>query len=34
MAQGPVGTAHPAKDNLGRVKPYHGYPTFPGEDLD
>jgi hypothetical protein len=34
MAQGPVGTVHPAKDNLGRVKPYHGYPTFPGEDLD
>ncbi|MCW2883931.1 MAG: uncharacterized protein JWL58_793 [Streptosporangiaceae bacterium] len=32
MAEGPVGTLHPARDNVDRVKPYHGYPTFPGED--
>jgi hypothetical protein len=32
MAKGPVGTLHPARDNVDRVKPYHGYPTFPGED--
>jgi hypothetical protein len=34
MAEGPVGIRHPAKDNLDQVKPYHGYPTFPGEDRD
>ncbi|MCW2914568.1 MAG: uncharacterized protein JWN52_2636 [Actinomycetia bacterium] len=34
MAEGPVGTRHPAKDNVGQVKPFHGYPTFQGEDRD
>jgi hypothetical protein len=34
MAEGPVGTRHPARDNLDQVKPYHGYPTSPGADRD
>jgi hypothetical protein len=34
MAEGPVGTRHPAEDNVTEVRPYHGYPTSPGEDRD